>query len=161
MKQQSSFHSLHEKHLNKTFLSALVETLWGHIGNFVIIRLYGVPKNMQGISINYTFRENFRFGANTFHVPYSGAIVKLLFMTLERWKNLKLHEGKPLCSPVSIKVKNNRMITTSSHTTGSTIDGLDEWKVPIMIKQFMATDSKVSFWLMKRLHVSLTRFSCP
>lgn len=43
---------------------------------------------MQGISINYTFREKIRFGANTFHVPYSGAIVKSLFVTLERRKNL-------------------------------------------------------------------------
>lgn len=116
--------SLHEKTSEQDcFLSALVGTLWGHVGNFVIVRLYGVPKNMQGISINYTFREKCRFGANTLHVPYSGAIVTLLFMTLKRWKDLKLHEGKRLCSPVSITVENNRMITTTSHMTGSIIDG--------------------------------------
>lgn len=72
----------------RLFLSTLIGTLWGHVGNFVIVRLYGVPKNMPGISINQAFREKIRFGANTFHVPYSGAIVRSLFVTLERWKKL-------------------------------------------------------------------------
>lgn len=105
---KQSFHSLQEKHLNKTFLSTLIGTLWGRVGNFVIVRLYGVPKKkMPGISINHAFGEKIRFGANTFHVPYSGAIVKSLFVTLERWKSLKvLQESR--CSLISIKVKNNR-----------------------------------------------------
>lgn len=73
-------------------------------------------KKMPGISINHAFGEKIRFGANTFHVPYSGAIVKSLFVTLERWKSLKVLQ-KSRCSLISIKVKNNGMIMTSSRTT--------------------------------------------